>query len=115
MWEISQETTSIDLTKEDLVDQLEEHGGLEMEQEGPVLHVNTWLLSRPNQRHCTEYRTVRLAGNFGHWHDQFLRTWNDLLEEGQPVDFYIVYPQPPTTRMQPMCLPHVILLQRTME
>jgi hypothetical protein len=59
---------------QNLVDQLEEHGGLEMEQEGPVLHVNTWFLSRPNQRHCTEYRTVRLAGNFGHWHDQFLRT-----------------------------------------
>ena len=94
-----------------LVEQLEEHGAVEVEEEGPILYVNTWYLHNPNHRQCNDFRTVRLAGNFAMWHQQILDQWRDLLEDGHPVDFYIVYPQPPTTRMQPEHLPHVIVLQ----
>jgi len=98
-----------------IMEQLEEHGGIEVEEEGPVLYVNTWFLNHPVHRSCAQFRTVRIAGNFEAWHQQFLRRWSDLLEDGQPVDFYVVDPQPPTTRMQPTCLPHLLLLQRTPE
>ena len=98
-----------------IMEQLEENGATETEEEGPVLYVNTWFLNHPTHRSCPHYRTVRITGEFGTWHQQFLRTWRDLLEEGQPVDFHVVEPQPPTTRMQPACLPHLILLQRTPE
>ena len=98
-----------------IMEQLEENGATEVEEEGPVLYVNTWYLSHPLHRSCLYFRTVRVTGEFGTWHQQFLRRWSDLLEEGQPVDFVIVEPQPPTTRMQPTCLPHLILLQRTPE
>jgi len=98
-----------------LVEQLEEHGGIEMEEEGPVLYVTTWLLNHPMQSQCRASRTVRLTQNFALWHQQFLRAWTDLLEEGVFVNFYIVFPQPPATRMQPEHLPHIILLQRSPE
>jgi hypothetical protein len=98
-----------------LLEQLEEHGGTEMEEEGPVLYVSTWFLNHPHHRRCDNLRTVRLTGNFALWHQQLLKTWRDLLEEGQVVDFYVVFPQPPTTRMQPEHVPHVILVQRTGE
>ena len=89
-----------------IMEQLEENGATEVAEEGPVLFVNTWFLTHPVHRSCQHYRTVRLTSDFGTWHQQLLRRWHDLLEDGQPVDFYVVEPQPPTTRMQPTCLPH---------
>ena len=38
-------------------------------------------------------------------------TWSDRLQPGRPVNFYLVFPQPPTTRMQPEVMPHLIILQ----
>ena len=98
-----------------LVEQLEEHGAVEMEEEGPILYVTTWFLNHPLQSSCRASRTVRLTQNFALWHQQFLRAWSDLLEEGVMVNFYIVFPQPPATRMQPEHMPHIILLQRSPE
>ena len=61
-----------------IMEQLEEHGGIEVEEEGPVLYVNTWFLNHPVHRSCAQFRTVRIAGNFEAWHQQFLRRWSDL-------------------------------------
>ena len=95
-----------------LFEQLEEHGAVEVEEEGQVLYVNTWMLHEPEFSVCHEYRTVRLTSDFQHWQHQFLMAWRDRLDEGIPVNFYLVFPQPPTTRMQPEVLPHVMLVRR---
>ena len=98
-----------------LLGQLEEHGLLEVEEEGRVLYVVTWFLNFPQHARCTASRTVRLTTNFAQWNNDFLRAWRELLEPGQAVEFFLVFPQPPSTRMQPAVLPHLILLQRSPE
>ena len=95
-----------------LFEQLEEHGAVEVEEEGQVLYVITWMLHDPDFSVCRDYRTVRLTSDFQHWQQQLLTAWRDQLVEEIPVNFYLVFPQPPTTRMQPEVLPHVILVQR---
>ena len=94
-----------------LLEQLEDHGLFEVAEEGPILYVVTWFLNHPHYDICTSPRVLRLTGEFVLWHHQFLMTWSDRLEEGRPVDFYLVFPQPPTTRMQPETMPHLIILQ----
>ena len=100
---------------QNLLGQLEQDGALEVEEEGQVLYVNAWFLNYPEHERCLEYRTVRIAGDFEHWNQQFTRAWRDRIEPGIPVHFHLVHPQPPTSRMQPMVLPHVILMQRAPE
>ena len=97
---------------QNLLGQLEQDGAIEVEEEGQVLYVNTWFLNYPEHERCLEYRKVRIAGDFEHWNQQFTRAWRERIEPGIPVHFYLVHPQPPTSRMQPMVLPHVILMQR---
>ena len=92
-----------------LLEQLEDHGLIEVAEEGPILYVVTWLLNHPHFDICTAPRVLRLTGAFELWHHQFLMLWSDRLEEGRPVNFYLVFPQPPTTRMQPEIMPHLIL------
>ena len=100
---------------QNLLGQLEQDGAIEVEEGGQVLYVNTWFLNYPDHERCLEYRTVRIAGDFEHWNQQFTRAWRDRIEPGIPVYFHLVHPQPPTSRMQPMVLPHVILMQRAPE
>ena len=95
-----------------LFQQLEEHGQVEVEEEGQVLYVNTWYLHAPEHVRCHEYRTVRLTSDFQHWQHHLLMAWRDRLADGFPIAFYLVFPQPPTTRMQPEILPHLILVQQ---
>ena len=94
---------------------LDEHGLLEVEEEGRVLYVVTWFLNFPHHARCVASRTVRLTANFAQWNNDFLRAWREVLEPGQAVEFFLVFPQPPSTRMQPAVLPHLILLQRSPE
>ena len=95
-----------------LLGQLEEHGLTEVEEEGQILYVSTWHLNHPHDAVCRESRTARLTADFTQWNEQLLTIWRDRLEEGQAVEFLLVFPQPPATRMQPNFLPHIILMQR---
>lgn len=94
---------------QNLLEQLQQDGAIKVEEEGQVLYVTTWFLHYPVHERCLEHRAVRLAGDFEHWNHQFAMTWRERIEPGLPVHFYLVHPQPPTLRMQPMVLPHVIL------
>eukprot|EP00435_Cladocopium_sp_Y103_P019338 s1008_g4.t1 len=98
---------------QNLLDQLEEHGAIEVEEEGPVLYVVTWFLNHPHHDRCSESRALRISGTFQHWQHNFLLAWRDRLEEGVPVNFFLVFPQPPSTRFEPMVLPHLILAQHS--
>ena len=75
-----------------LLEQLEDHGLIEVAEEGPILYVVTWLLNHPHFDICTAPRVLRLTGAFELWHHQFLMLWSDRLEEGRPVNFYLVFP-----------------------
>ena len=55
-----------------LFEQLEEHGAVEVEEEGQVLYVITWMLHDPDFSVCRDYRTVRLTSDFQHWQQQLL-------------------------------------------
>ena len=98
---------------QNLLGQLEQDGAIEVEEEGQVLYVNTWFLDFPEHERCFEYRTVRIAGDFEHWNQQFIRAWRERVVPDLPISFHLVHPQPPTSRMQPMVLPHVIIMQRS--
>eukprot|EP00438_Fugacium_kawagutii_P025383 Skav223570 [mRNA] locus=scaffold34:457927:464854:- [translate_table: standard] len=88
-------------------------GVTELEEEGPVIYVQTWYLHHQDRQQCFRSRAVRLHEGLEDWVAQIQETWHDLLQPG-PLNFEIVEPTPPASPSEHFSC-HIILWQGSPE
>ena len=83
---------------------------IEMEEEGPVAYIITWLVQQTRQPHCLRPRTVKLGQQPAEWEQLIREAWEDSLLPGTDCHFHHVQPQPIRATLQTI-LGHVIVEQ----
>ena len=68
---------------------------VEVEEEGPVLYVWTWLVHHRSFQRCEQPRIVRLVKSDTHWLYALLAPWQDLLQPHDPLQIRAVHARPP--------------------
>ena len=80
------------------------------EDESPSSTVAIWFVDHTWHRpHGDRFRTARLYPDYTQWQDVILRTWQDHLQPGAPVEISLVRPTP-ATQAQDICC-HVVIEQ----
>ena len=73
--------------------------------------IATWYLEPQVMPRSDHYRDVLLSANPTLWPSEVLQRWADMLQPSQPVDLYVVQPDPPGG--MPDVFAHVIVTQMT--
>ena len=80
------------------------------ENEVPAAHVLTWFVDhRQVPPICLDSRQVTLHDNVQEWETIIKNAWHDSLDNTQPIELYVVQPDPPM--MEPSIFAHVVLVQ----
>ena len=80
------------------------------ENEVPAAHVLTWFVDhRQVPPICLDSRQVTLHDNVQDWETIIKNAWRDSLDATQPIELYVVQPDPPM--MEPSIFAHVVLVQ----
>ena len=87
------------LWAEDLWDVLLTHGATELEEEGPIVYLDSHYIHHGHHPHNLASRALRLNNEWMEWEDQIRQVWADLI---LPEEFqvYVAMPRPPTTIYQ---------------
>ena len=72
--------------------------------------IATWYLEPQVMPRSDHYRDVLLSANPTLWPSEVLQRWADILQPSQPVDLYVVQPDPPGG--MPDVFAHVIVTQK---
>lgn len=94
----------------DLVNLWDEQSTPELEEEGPVAHIDTWYISHEHEPLGLQSRTLRLAGNPLNWLQDAMDLWHDFIDQAAAVLFHVVKPTPPINPLRAVC-GHLILVQ----
>ena len=93
-----------------LIRRFEAEALLEMEEEGPVAYIVTWLVQHVRNPQCTQPRTVRLGANPADWESNIVEAWTDLIDPELDLHLHHVRPRPIQATTQTI-LGHVIVEQ----
>ena len=86
------------------------HAAVEMEEEGPVAYVVTWLLQEHRQPSCWTPRVVKLTEDHTAWSDLIVTAWQDLFDYNQLCEAHWVHPTPAQSSFS-TTIGHIILEQ----
>eukprot|EP00435_Cladocopium_sp_Y103_P003593 s2448_g1.t1 len=89
------------------------HAGaaIEMEEEGPVLYIQTWFSDQIFRPRSRQSRPVRLLNDPTQWPQDIENAWNDLLDISVAVHLYLIRPAPETSITNRQLVCHVLLVQ----
>eukprot|EP00435_Cladocopium_sp_Y103_P036180 s1824_g9.t1 len=73
----------------------QEYAHTDFADQGPVLHVRTWLVHHATYPRCTRSYTVELESDPSRWPAALCAPWLDLLQPGAPIAFREIRPNPP--------------------
>ena len=82
---------------------LEASGATEMEEEGPVAHLNSHFISHQFYRDNDAPRPIRLDVDVTGWEESIRFIWEDEIDEHAPLDIYMVQPVPGQSRDHSDC------------
>ena len=83
---------------------------VELEEEGPIAHIDTWYL-RGHRPFVTEHtRTLRIDQHYQDWHSQICELWRDTIDPQLPLAMQWVTPGPPNLPWHEK-LGHLLLTQ----
>eukprot|EP00435_Cladocopium_sp_Y103_P066007 s750_g28.t1 len=68
---------------------------VDFEEQGPVLHVQTWFIHHDQHPRCKHAVTVELEADPASWPDALISPWRHLIQQGVPLAFREVRPNPP--------------------
>ena len=74
---------------------LQDHGAVEMAEEGLVAYFTTQFVSHERHRHNFESRPLRLDQHHSEWEDCIRFMWDDYIDDMAALDVYPVNPMPP--------------------
>jgi len=94
----------------DLIRRFEAEAFVEVEEEGHVAYIVTWLVQHVRQPICNQPRTVRLGDNPADWESNIVDAWNDLIDHRLDLHLHHVRPRPIQATTQTI-LGHVIVEQ----
>ena len=76
-----------------------QHGATEMEEEGPVIYVNSHYLHHFRHPDDVGARPLRFDQDWTSWEEDVRGVWEDLVD-GSSIHIIIVQPDPPVTIYQ---------------
>lgn len=79
------------------------------QQDTSQAKIATWYLEPHTMPRSDHYRDVLLSANPSQWPSEVLQRWADILQPSQPVDLFVVQPDPPGGT--PDIFAHVIVAQ----
>ena len=74
---------------------LQTDGAVEMEEEGPIMYLNSFYISHHNCPRQTALRPVRLTQQYAQWEEEILEVWQDHVDREAGYDIFVVQPEPP--------------------
>eukprot|EP00435_Cladocopium_sp_Y103_P017314 s3452_g4.t1 len=74
---------------------LRNEGHVEVDGEGPVVFVNAFYINHQTHLRHDEPRPMRFDVDFRDWENDIKFVWEDLVEDGVPLDVSVVQPDPP--------------------
>ena len=80
---------------QEIWDLLDEAGATEMEEEGPIIYVDSHFVSHVHHPHCFVSRPLRFDTEHDAWESSIRFMWEDLIDNAVGFDLYLVRPQPP--------------------
>ena len=72
---------------------------------------HTWYLDGYRLLKCDAFREVALSRDFTQWMQRIFEVWNDLIDQSQTLNIFLVRPSPPLTSRQQRPAAHLILVQ----
>ena len=78
-----------------LWDLLQAEGAVEMEEEGPVLYLQSFYISHRHHPHQHISRPLRIDRDYVDWERDFRFVWEDFVDENAPMDIHLVQPEHP--------------------
>eukprot|EP00435_Cladocopium_sp_Y103_P014689 s445_g3.t1 len=87
-----------------------DHAVVDYEDQGPVLHVQTWYIHHHHRPQCLQPMLVQLESDPATWPAALCAPWRHLLQPGLPLAFREVRPNPPRLYREGH-MAHVILEQ----
>eukprot|EP00435_Cladocopium_sp_Y103_P071422 s996_g37.t1 len=83
----------------------------EVDGEGPVVFVNSFYINHQTHQRHDEPRPMRFDVDFRDWENDIKVVWEDLIENGVPIDVSVVHPDPPHSAF-PDTIATIIVHQR---
>ena len=80
---------------QEIWDLLNEMGATEMEEEGPIIYVDSHFVSHVHHPHCFVSRPLRFDVEFDSWESSIRFMWEDLFDNEVGFELFLVRPQPP--------------------
>eukprot|EP00435_Cladocopium_sp_Y103_P027748 s1875_g6.t2 len=81
-------------------DLIDEHGATELEEEGPIIYVNSYYISHLRHLRCTRSRPLRFDRDFVGWEEAVRFIWEDVVDPMASIVLHVVLPDPPMTVQQ---------------
>ena len=74
-------------------------GEIELEEEGPIMYVNSHYIHHQRHPHNRAARPLRFDRDWGNWEESVRFMWEDLVD-ASPINLHLVTPNPPVTVYQ---------------
>ena len=72
-------------------------GATEMEEEGPIIYVNSYFISHLYTPRNEVLRPLRFDAEHESWDASVRFMWEDFVDQRAPFDIFVVHPDPPNT------------------
>ena len=82
------------LWRDQITEYFEKNAVIEMEEEGQVLYVWTWLINHQTAKICQEPEAVRLTAQSDQWREDILAPWTRQLQQDVLTHINVVSPYP---------------------